>query len=97
MKTFLLTFAKLLLFLTAFWVCNFLHPPFRLLHVVAVTAEGTRAFYWDGILVMTGLLLVLLLIEAMRKRLRRSAPWTLLAFAVAFALAWKWDFLTFTR
>jgi hypothetical protein len=97
MKTFLLTFAKFLLFFFVFWVCNFLYPPFRLFHVVAITADGTQAFYWDGIVVMVLVLLVLLLIEAVRRRLATSGPWTVLAFALAFGLAWKWDFLTFTR
>ncbi len=97
MKTTFLTLAKFVLFVLVFWVCNFLHPPFKLIHIVSVTTEGTRAFYWDGVVLMVALLVLLLVIEALRKRLRTSAPWTLLAFVLAFALAAKWDFLTFTR
>ena len=46
-------------------------------------ANGTRGFEWDGVLLMLALFVVILAIEALRKRLRTAAPWTLLALVLA--------------
>jgi uncharacterized BrkB/YihY/UPF0761 family membrane protein len=46
-------------------------------------ASGTRGFEWDGVFLMLALLVLILLIEAARKRLRSAAPWTLLALILA--------------
>jgi hypothetical protein len=46
-------------------------------------ADGTRGFEWDGVLLMLALLAVILLIEALGKRLRSGAPWTMLALLLA--------------
>jgi uncharacterized BrkB/YihY/UPF0761 family membrane protein len=46
-------------------------------------ADGTRGFEWDGVLLMLALFVLILVIEALRKRLFRAAPWTLLALVLA--------------
>jgi hypothetical protein len=96
MKMVLSTIAQFVLFFVTFAVGSF-RPPFKLEHVISITPDGTHAFYWDGVVLMTALLLLILLVEALRKRLGRSAHWTLLAFAFAFALAAWLHFLSFTR
>ena len=46
-------------------------------------ADRTRGFEWDGVFLMFELFVLILLIEALRKRLRSAAPWTTLALALA--------------
>ncbi len=95
MKNVFLTILKFVLFLVIFAAGSFL-PPFHMEHVVSVTPEGTRIFIWDGVVLMFVAFAVLLLIEAARKRLRSSAPWTTLALVLAAVagLAAKLGFLT---
>jgi len=57
-------------------------PAYRFLSYVTVTADGTK-FQWGGVLLALALFVLILLIEALRKRLRRAAPWTALAFVLA--------------
>jgi len=49
-------------------------------------ANGTRAFEWDGVLLMLAVFVLILLIEALRKRLRSAAPWSTLALVLAAIL-----------
>jgi len=97
MKNVLWTILQFLLFLLLFAAGSFV-PVMHLQQVLSTTAEGTRIFYWDGIVLMTLLFLVILGIEAARKRLRTAAPWTALALALAAiaGLAMKFGFLTRT-
>jgi hypothetical protein len=62
-------------------------------------ADGTRGFQWDGILLMLALLVLILLIEALRKRIRSAAPWTALALALAAiaGLLMKFGFMSFDK
>jgi hypothetical protein len=77
---------QFVLFFVAYVVGTFL-PPFGLLPPhVQVWASGTT-FEWDGFLLAIALFVVILLIEAFRKRLRTAAPWTTLAFALAAIIA----------
>jgi hypothetical protein len=86
---------KFVLFLIVFATGSFF-PPFHIEHVIAVTPDGTRIFIWDGALLMTGLFLIILLIEMARKRLSSSGPWTAAAFALAAIAGYaaKFGFLT---
>jgi hypothetical protein len=86
---------QFLLFLLVFAAGSFV-PPFHIEHVIATTAEGTRVFIWDGLLISALLCLLILGIEAARKRISTAAPWTVVAFALATAagLAAKLGFLT---
>jgi hypothetical protein len=85
MKNVFVTILQFVLFLVVFAAFSFL-PPIHLQHVVGTTHEGTRVFIWDGLL-LAGLLFVLILaVEAARRRIRTSGVWTTLAFALAIAL-----------
>jgi len=98
MKKALLVIAQFVLFFVTFAAGSFL-APFHLRQTLAMTSEGTRAFVWDGVVLMAGLFVVILLIEAVRKRLRAAAPWTTLALALATVagLILKLGFMTIER
>ena len=95
MKKFLVTVLQLLLFLIVFAAGSFL-PPFHLEHILIATPGFTRIFIADGLVLILLLYIVIVLAEALRKRLRAAAPWTTLAFllAIAFGLMMKFGFLT---
>ena len=99
MKKILLTFSQFILFLLAFAVGSFLYIFLRLPPVVSVWADGTRGFQWDGVLLMLALFVLILLLQAARKRLRSGAPWTALALLLATVagLAMKFGLLSFDR
>jgi hypothetical protein len=96
MKNVLFALLQFVLFLLVFAAGSFL-PPFKIVHVISITADGTRAFYWDGVVLMVVLFAVILLIEAARKRVHSAALWTAVAFVLAFGVAAKLSFLSFTR
>ena len=94
MKKFLFTLLQFFLFLIVFAVGSFLHP-FNLHWANTVTAAGARYFVADGLLLALGLLLVIVITQAVRKRLCNTT-WTVIAFvlAVAIAYAMKLGFIT---
>lgn len=96
MKKVLFTALQFVLFLLVFAAGSFL-APFKIVHVISVTAEGTHAFYWDGVVLMAVLFAAILLIEVARKRVHSAALWTVVAFVLAFGVAAKLNFLSFTR
>ena len=71
-------------------------PPFHMERMLGATPDGTRIFVWDGVLLMVLLFAVILLVEALRKRIRSAAPWTVLALVLAAAAGYaaKFGFLT---
>ena len=83
LKKVFFTFLQFLLFL----LVAFLGITMQVLHIIpshlTKLASGTRGFEWDGVYMMLALLAVILLIEALRKRIRSAAPWTLLALLLA--------------
>jgi hypothetical protein len=66
------------------------HPKLR--QTVASGADGTRIFVWDGVVLMLLLFLVIVLVQAIRKHVRSSTPWTVLAMAVATAIGFPLKF-----
>ncbi len=81
-KNVIFTILQFVLFSVAY-VAGTILPPFGLLPShVSTWADGTR-FEWDGVFLALALFIVILLIEALRKRLRRAAPWTTLALVLA--------------
>lgn len=61
-------------------------PIFHLLPShISKLADGTRGFEWDGVFLMIALYVLILVIEASRKRLHSAAPWTTLALVLAAA------------
>jgi hypothetical protein len=94
MKKFLSTVLQFFLFLIVFAIGSFLHP-FNLHWGNTVTAAGERYFVADGLLLTLGLFVVIIIAQAIRKRLCNTT-WTVIAFilAVAAAYAMKLGFIT---
>jgi hypothetical protein len=86
---------QFVLFLVAFAAGSFF-PPFRMEQVLAATNDGTRVFIWDGVVLMAILFAVILVIEALRKRIGTSGLWTTTALALAAIAGYtaKLGFLT---
>jgi hypothetical protein len=96
-KTFIFTFLKFAMFLFLFFVGGIgILPLFHFPSLVTKFAAGTRGFQWDGVVLMLALYVLILLIEAVRRRLRSLAPWTTLALLLASiaGLAMKFGFMT---
>ncbi|HEX4576649.1 MAG TPA: hypothetical protein VH117_04825 [Edaphobacter sp.] len=95
MKNVVFTILKFLLFLIVFGVGS-LFPPFHFEHIIIATPGVTRIFVADGLLLMFALYVLIVIAEALRKRLRTSAPWTTLAviLAAVLGLMMKFGFLT---
>ena len=98
MKNVFAAVAQFVLFLVVFAAFSFV-PPLHLEHVLGTTAEGTRVFIWDGLLISALLFVVILGVEAARKRLARAGVWTTAAFVLAalVGLAIKLGFKTNPR
>ena len=94
-KNVLLAILQLILFLIVFAAGSFL-PPFHLQHIVSRTAEGAHIFIWDGLLLATLLMILILGIEAARKRIGRAGLWTIVAYVLAIGagLMAKLGFMT---
>jgi hypothetical protein len=94
-KNVFLAILQFILFFVVFAAGSFF-PPFHVEHVLGSTSDGTRIFIWDGVLLMAALAAVILLIEALRKRISTSGPWTALAFILAGLAGYmaKFGFLT---
>jgi hypothetical protein len=96
MKKFLSTFLQFFLFLLTFAIGSFAHP-FNLRWGLTVTTPTvTRYFVPDGLLLMAILFVLILIMEALMKRLRTFAPWTTLAFVLAAIVGYvmKLGFIT---
>jgi hypothetical protein len=83
MKKFLSTFLQFFLFLLTFAIGSFAHPFNLRWGLTATTPTVTRYFVPDGLLLMVILFVLILIMEALMKRLRTFAPWTTLAFLLA--------------
>ncbi len=100
MKKAIAVIAQFVLFLFLFAVGSFLHPfNFHWAYSNSTTTESSAAngavttvirshtahfFVPDGLLLAIGVLLAIMVIQAIRKRLCNT-PWTILAFALAIA------------
>ena len=95
MKNVVVTILQLILFLVVFFLGS-LFPPFHFEHVLIATPGTTRIFVADGLVLALVLFVLIVILEAVRKRLRIAAPWTTLAFllAVVFGLMMKFGFKT---
>lgn len=95
MKKAISVFLQFLLFLLVFAAGSFL-PPFHIERVLSVSPAGTHLFVGDGLVLMTVLFVIILVVEALTKRLRTAAPLTtaavILAAIVGFAI--KLGFVT---
>lgn len=82
MKNLLFFILQFVLFFAVFGGFSLsLHPHVQ--SVIGTTPDGPRVFVWDGLLLSLLLALVVLVIEAVRGRIRRAGPWTSAAFLLA--------------
>jgi uncharacterized PurR-regulated membrane protein YhhQ (DUF165 family) len=96
MKNVVFTLLQSVLFLIVFGAFS-LFPPFHIEHVIHSTATSTRIFIADGLVLMLALYVVILLIEALRKRLPASALWSSLALVLAAVVGFLMKFGLLTR
>jgi hypothetical protein len=85
MKNAILTFLQFILFLLVFLAGSFLHPFGAQWSVTHPTPTSTRYFVPDGLLLMVALYIVILIIEALAKRIRTAGIWTTVALLLALA------------
>jgi hypothetical protein len=99
MKKALATVLQFFLFLIVFFAGSIfpLPPPFHHERVISSTPAATRIFIGDGLHLMLALFIVIVLIEAVTKRLRTAAPWTTLALILAAVLGFMMKFGSLTR
>jgi hypothetical protein len=83
MKKIIGAILQFLLFLFAFTIGSFAHPFNLHWGLTVTTPTTTRYFVADGLILMTVLFVLILLIEALTKRLRLLALWTTCAFVFA--------------
>jgi hypothetical protein len=81
MKTTLAVIAQFLLFLFVDAIGGIFYHPFQIQTALPGTALAQHSFAWDGVILTALVYALVLLTEALRKRLRRSAPWSTIAFA----------------
>ena len=94
-KNVLFAILQFVIFILIF-LAGSLFPPFHMEHVLGTTPDGTRVFVMDGALLMIALFVIILGIEAARKRIGTAGLWTSIAFALAAVagFAAKFGFLT---
>jgi ABC-type uncharacterized transport system permease subunit len=90
-KKILFAFLQFLLFLVAL-AGSFLNP-FHLTWRHTVVDNVERFYVPDGLLLATGILLAIVVIQAVRRRLCNT-PWTILAFVLAVAIGYRFGFVT---
>ena len=93
-KRILFTILQFFLFLAVF-VVNYLRPfgldplgSFRLVWMHRVVDNVDKYYVPDGLLLAIGILLVIVAIQAIRRKLC-DTPWTMLAFVVAVAIGYR--------
>jgi hypothetical protein len=83
MKTTLAVLVQFVLFLVVDAVGSIFYHPFHIQTALPGTPLAPRSFVWDGLMLMALLWLLLLIVDALRKRLRRAGPWSTLALVIA--------------
>lgn len=71
-----------ILYVVAFAAGSFARP-FGVIRTLGAHGLAVRLFIWDGVLLMVGLYLLTLVIEAVGKRLRDLAGWTTASLMIA--------------
>jgi hypothetical protein len=94
-KNIIFAVLQFVLFFLVFAVFSFL-PPFHIMRIVSTSPQGTRMFIWDGVLLSAGLFVLILVIEALSRRIRTAGLWTTGAFALAIVagMSIKLGFMT---
>ena len=86
-KKVLLAMSFTVAYLLAFAVGSFLHP-FGITRVLGSHGLSVRLYVWDGVLLMLGLYLLTLGVEALGRHLRDLASWTTASLAAAAFLGY---------
>jgi hypothetical protein len=92
MKKAIAVLVQFLLFLVVFAAGSFVLHPFHMQTTLAPVDGRSRVFLWDGLLLMLLAYVLILLLEAARKRLFRSALGTTLALILAGFAGWMLKF-----
>ena len=90
-KKIFFTLLQFVLFLVLFFTGSFVWHPFHLQWMHKVTGNVDRYFVPDGLLLATGVLLAIVVIQAIRRKLCNT-PWTILAFMAAVAIGYWYRF-----
>jgi hypothetical protein len=85
MKKAILLILQFFLFLIAFLAGSLMNPFHLRWNVAQLSPTSTRYFVPDGLLLMIAIFIVVLICEALAKRLRTAAIWTTAAFLLALA------------
>ena len=95
MKNILFLCLQFVLFLIVF-AAGSLFPPFHIERILTTTPTITHLFVADGLILMLVVYVLIVVIEALMKRLRTSVPWTTAAFILAtvLGLVMKFGFIT---
>lgn len=96
MKKVIATLLQFILFLLAFFVGSFIYHPFRIESTLPMRELHTRSFIWDGVLLMLITYVLMLTLQAARKRLKSQAvPSTIALLLAALAgYAMRFGFIT---
>ncbi len=96
MRNVIATLLQFILFLLAFFVGSFVYHPFHVESTLRMRELHTRSFIWDGVLLMLIAYVLVLAIEAARKRLKSQAiPSTIALLLAALAgYALRFGFIT---
>ena len=95
MKNFFFLCLQFVIFMIVF-AAGSLFPPFHIEHVLTATPTYTHIFVADGLLLMIALYVLIVIVQAVTKRIGRAIPWTTIALvlAVIVGLYLKFGFIT---
>lgn len=95
MKNFFFLCLQFVIFMIVF-AAGSLFPPFHIERVLTATPTYTHIFVADGLILMIALYLVIVIVQALTKRIGRSIPWTTIALVLAaiVGLYLKFGFIT---
>lgn len=95
MKNFFFICLQFVVFLIIF-AAGSLFPPFHIERVLSATPTSTHIFVADGLILMVALYVLILIVQAITRRLRVAVPWTTVALILAAAagLYLKFCFIT---
>lgn len=94
-KRLLLALVLVFLYVVAFAAGSFAHP-FGVTQTLGSQGPPVRLFIWDGALLMVGLYVLTLVLEAIGRRLRDLAVWTTASLVVAAVIGYllRFGFVT---
>ncbi len=95
MKNFFFLCLQFVIFMIVF-AAGSLFPPFHIEHVLTATPTYTHIFVADGLILMIALYVLIVIVQAITRRIGRAIPWTTIALvlAVMVGLYFKFGFIT---